>query len=86
MYVCVHFAHVAVPVYQRPITYVCVCVYVCVCLSVRGLLTCVCACVCVCVCVCFVCVRFVHVAATVYGVASMSRLLEITGLFCKRAL
>ena len=52
MYVCVHFAHVAVPVYQRPITYVCVCVYVCVCLSVRGCLSEACSRVCVRVCVC----------------------------------
>jgi len=71
-----------------------VCVYVCVCV-------CVCACVCVCVCVfVFVCVRAsrtdLHTLLRVdmlrrsceghiYGVATISRLLQIIGLFYKTA-
>ena len=77
---------------------VCVCADQCVCVCVC---VCVCACVCVCVCV-FVCVCArvcVRVRANsistqkrptcyppCYGVATISRLLKIIGLFCKRAL
>jgi len=43
-------------------------------------LRCVCVCVCVCACVCKVALR------RCYGVATISRLLKITALFCKRAL
>jgi len=54
-------------------------------------------CVCVCVCVCqrerereFVCVKegvcVRERDATMYGVATMSRMLKNIGLFCKRAL
>jgi len=49
--------------------WVCGCVCVCVCV-------CVCACVCVCVCVCML-------SESCYGVAAISRLLEIIGLFCR---
>jgi len=58
---------------------VCMCVYVCVC---------VCVCVCVSVCVCDNTCRHRHKCRHRhrYGVASISRLLKIVGLFCKRAL
>ena len=43
--------------------------------------------VCVCVRVCvYVCVRAQSDKSARYGVATMSRLLKIIGLFCKRAL
>jgi len=41
---------------------------------------CMYVCVCVCVCVCG------SIVIWVYGVASVSRLLKMIGLFCKRAL
>jgi len=67
----------------------CVCVYVCVCVCM-----CVYVCVCVCVCVCVMlsvsvpggvlCVRETeHLSICVYGVATISRLLKIRGLFCR---
>jgi len=71
---------------------VCVCVCVCVCASVCVFACgCVCVCVCVfvyvCVCVC-VCLRvFVYICSAKepyksnYGVAMISRLLKIIGLF-----
>jgi len=51
---------------------------------------CVCVCI-VCACVCAVCVYVCAVNAgsarvVCYGVATVSRLLKIIGLFCKRAL
>jgi len=69
---------------------ICVCARACmfVCVYVR---MCMCMCVCVCVCV-YVCARAsVCVSPTKrpedsYGVAIISRLLKIIGLFCKRAL
>jgi len=61
------------------------CVCACVCVPIRRV-----ACgwvmrVCVCVCVC-VCVAAYYAGETQYGVATISRLLKIIGLFCKRAL
>jgi len=50
---------------------ICVCVYVCVYVSLFETRS---------WCVC------VYVSQTEYGVASISRLLKIIGLFCKRAL
>jgi len=81
---------------------VCVCMchlWVCVCVCVSPMIVCVCirvtyACVCVCVymssmsvCVylCHLWVENIH-ASDWYGVATISRLLKIIGLFCKRAL
>jgi len=58
--------------------YVCVCVCVCVCVFGRVFLcVCVCACLCTCACV-HVCVGEC-VLSFGYGVASISRLLKITG-------
>ena len=76
---------------------VCVCVWVCVrvclclclCLFVC-LFVCVYVCVCACVCACVLCCkRFLESQLnnryTTHGVATISRLLKIIGLFCKRA-
>ena len=77
--------------------YVCVCVCVCVYISTQ-IYVCVCVCgvcvckydcwvyVCVCVCVCvrrYICVSWGEMC---YAVATISRLLEIMGPFCKRGL
>jgi hypothetical protein len=59
------------------------CVWFCYPRSFKSILVrvfmCVCVCVCMCACVCIICVWC-------YGVATISRLLKIIGLFCKRAL
>jgi len=47
----------------------------------------VCMCVCVCVCACVrACIRVYIIDSPIYGVATISRLLKIIDLFCKRAL
>jgi len=71
-------------------TCVCVCACVCVCMCIVHVVggSSGCAHVCVCVCVCRMCAsEFVcHRIVCTYGVASISRLLKIISLFCKRAL
>ena len=49
---------------------------------------CVCMCACVCVCVCASCLwkYQMQLHCTIYGVATISRMLKNIGLFCKRAL
>ena len=76
---------------------VCVCVRVCVCACV-GVRLCVCVCVCVCVCAglcvcvfvwndqCEVRCKTVGDWCITHEVATISRLLKIIGLFCKRVL
>jgi len=68
--------------------WVCI-MYVCIKLSVplakrSGKFVCVCVCVCVChdtfICVACVCIMYI------YGVALVSRIDTMIGLFCKRAL
>jgi len=60
--------------------------------SSRRMMVCACACVrvyvCACVCVCVVCCQYTLSSAVQarYGVATISRLLTIIGLFCKTAL
>jgi len=78
--------------FLRPCVCVCARVYACVCVRVcvwkREKLS-VCVCVCVCVRERVVCKRDMNCWAdklSTYGVASISRLLQIIGLFYKRAL
>jgi len=70
---------------------VCVCVCACVSVSV-SVFVClsVCVCVCACVCACVLCCkRFLESQLnniyTTHGVATISRLLKMIDLFCKRA-
>jgi len=57
---------------------VCVCVFVCMCACV-----CVCVRVCVCVCMCVCVYACVCLTTRSYELATISRLLKITGLFCR---
>jgi len=82
--------------------FVCVCVCVCVSIVEEevdvliqvcsSVCVCVCMCMCMCVCVCVVRIFWGSLALSGlnlrvrYGVATISRLLKIIGLFCKRAL
>ena len=61
--------------------YVYVCVSECECVRV-----CVCVCVCARVCACMNFMQVLEILSRPYGVATISRLLKIIGLFCKRAL
>jgi len=73
------FVHVCVSMCVRVFVYLCERVLICVyCMHVRE-------CVCMCVCRIFFFAR-VRECVFVYGVATISRLLRIIGLFCRRAL
>jgi len=84
--ICVCVTHVCELIMCVSLDHLCVVVSVCVC-HVCVSFACI---ICVhqlCVCVICVCVSYVWDLITcVYGVATISRLLKIIGLFCKRAL
>jgi len=82
-----HTAPVEIAVYTNRCVCVCVCEFECECVGVCVCeFECECVCVCVCVCVPLYANKIGQYSIIAYGVATISRLLKIIGLFCKRAL